>query len=205
MGLIAKEVGGSSDYTPVPEGTFQAVCNMVVDLGLQNTNFQGKDAVKHQCWIRWELPTERLELTNQSGAVISVPMSIGKLYTLSLHEKATLRKDLEGWRGRAFTAQELQGFDLFKLGGIPCQVSVVHVKRNDRTYANVVGVAGWPKGLDKPKATETGIILYSLDQPEHYPDLPQWLRDKINQRVEEPAAAPPPVAAGDELNDDIPF
>jgi hypothetical protein len=204
MGLIAKEIGGGSDYTPVPEGTFQALCNMVVDLGLQNTTYQGKDTIKHQCWIRWELPTERLEITDKNGAETDVAMSIGKMYTVSLHEKSNLRKDLEGWRGRAFTAEELQGFDLFKLAGAACQVSVVHVKRNDKTYANVVAVAGWPKGLAKPKATETGIILYSLDQPEHYPDLPQWLRDKINARVEEPAATPPAAAAAD-LDDDIPF
>jgi hypothetical protein len=204
MGLIAKESGGGSDYTPVPEGTFQAVCNMVVDLGLQNTNFQGVAAVKHQCWVRWELPTERLELTDKQGVVTSVPMSIGKLYTLSLHEKANLRKDLEGWRGRAFTAEELKGFDLFNLAGKPCQVSVVHVRKNDRTYTNVVSVAGWPKGLERPQATETGIILYSLDQPEHYPDLPNWLKDKINARVAEPLA-PPPAPPADDLDDFIPF
>ena len=210
MALIVKDDGSTGgDYMPVPEGTHQAQCNMVVDLGLQETNFQGKIANKRQCYIRWELPTERIEYTDRkSGEVVSGPMLIGKLYTLSLHEKATLRHDLEGWRGKAFTPTELTaGVDLFKLAGQPCQITVVHVIRNDRTFANVTSVVGWPKGLKKPKATETGLLLYSRDEPEHLLDLPQWLRDKIAKQIEEPNAPieSPPPAPADDLVDDIPF
>jgi hypothetical protein len=180
---------------------------MVVDLGLQETNFQGKIANKRQCYIRWELPTERIEYTDKkTGEVVTGPMLIGKLYTLSLHEKATLRHDLENWRGRSFTGTELvNGFDLFKLAGQACQVTVVHVTRNDRTYANVTSVAGWPKGLKKPKATETGLLLYSSDEPEHLPDLPQWIRDKLDKRIADPVAIKETPPADDDLDDSIPF
>jgi len=39
-------------------------------------------------------------------------LMISKRYTMSLGEQSTLRKDLESWRGKKFTPEELQGFDL---------------------------------------------------------------------------------------------
>lgn len=207
MTFIVKGNSGGGDYTPAPAGVHQAICNMIVDLGLQETNFQGKIANKRQCVIRWELPTERIEYTDRkSGEVLNGPMLISKLYTLSLHEKATLRRDLEGWRGRTFTDSEIQnGIDLFKLAGQCCQVNIVHAIRGDRTYANVESIVGWPKGLAKPKATETGILLYSPEQPEHLPDLPQWIKDKLDRRIEEAAPSSSAPLADADLSDDIPF
>ena len=38
------------------------------------------------------------------------PFLVRRRYTASLHEKSALRKDLESWRGRAFTNVELDGF-----------------------------------------------------------------------------------------------
>ena len=58
------------------------------------------------------------------------PFLISRRYSLSLHEKSSLRRDLESWRGRAFTQEELRGFDLEVLIGVGCLVSVVHEQRN---------------------------------------------------------------------------
>ena len=93
MSLIAKDSGtGGGDYTPVPEGTHQAICNMVVDLGLQEISFQGVPAIKHQCFVRWELPTERIEYTDKkSGEVVTGPMLIGKFYTVRQTGKSAER------------------------------------------------------------------------------------------------------------------
>lgn len=209
MPLIAKDAGGG-DFTPVPEGTHIAVCNMVVDLGLQETTYDNKPTVKHQCFIRWELPHERIDWTDKDGTPKNGPMSIGKTYTLSLSDKANLRKDLQAWRGRAFKQEELDGFDLFKLLGVGCQVTVVHAAKNGKTYANIAGVAGWPKGLPKPQVTENQMMRYSADEPESYESLPQWLREKIDRQIKENGHAeePPPndgYGAGAPLNDDIPF
>lgn len=204
MPLIAKDAGGG-DFTPVPEGTHLAICNMVVDLGLQETTFEGQSSVKRQCFIRWELPHERIDWTDKDGSARSGPMSIGKTYTLSLSEKANLRKDLQAWRGRAFTQEELDGFDLFKLLGIGCQVTVVHVSKNGKTYANIAGVAGWPKGMPKPTATENQVIRYSVDEPEAYEDLPQWLREKLDKQVKANGHAEPPPHTDADIDDAIPF
>lgn len=213
MSIIAKAPGNdrdNSDFTPAPEGTHQAICNMVVDLGLQKQNYQGKESIRPKIYIRWELPTERI-LRQKNGVTVDEPFTVGCIYTNSLHEKAKLREHLQGWRGRAFTPSELTAdFDLEKLAGTACQVSVEHEMKNDRIQARVKKVVGWPKGLPRPKATEIGIILYSPGKPEHLPDLPQWLRNIIDQQVkEEPKAATDNgggnKGSGGDLDDDIPW
>ena len=54
------------------------------------------------------------------------PRAISETYTNSLGEKANLRKMLENWRGRAFTQEEMDGFDLRNVLGKACMISVVH-------------------------------------------------------------------------------
>lgn len=206
MPLVAKDTGGG-DYTPVPQGTHLAICNMVVDLGLQETTFNNEKSTKRQCFIRWELPNERIDWTDKDGNKRAGPMSVGKTYTLSLSEKANLRKDLQAWRGKAFTEAELAGFDLFVLLGIPCQVTIVHAVKGDKTYANVAGLAGWPKGMERPKATENIPVRYSADEAESYADLPDWLREKIAKQVipQKHDTDPGPAPDSHDVDDEIPF
>jgi hypothetical protein len=72
-----------------------------------------------------------------------------KRYTLSLNEKASLRHDLESWRGKPFTFEELAGFDVEKLIGANCLVNVQHKVGTERTFANVVSVMPLIKGMVK--------------------------------------------------------
>jgi hypothetical protein len=194
MPLYAKEPDSSAGYKLPPEGTHLAICDMVVDLGMQESPF----GTKHQCYIRWELPDERIG---------EEPMTIGKFYTLSLHEMAVLRHDLEGWRGRAFTPAELKQFDIFKLLGVGCQITVVYsLKANGQTGAKVSSVVGWPKGMAR-KAAEIGILRYSEDEPDQLADLPAFLKAIIDKRIK-PLPLPTPAAVEktiDDLSDEVPF
>ena len=201
MALITKETG-DSDFTIVPEGTHLAMCNMIVDLGLQRTTYQGDEKIKPQIYIRWELPSERITY-KVDGQEREGPMTIGSVYTNSLGKKAYLRRDLEAWRGRAFTSEELQGFDLTTILGKPCQVTVTHRESNGKTYANVTGVAGWPKGMEPPRETENKLVSYDADlSPDlGFDDLPEWLQRKIGERVQERATQP----QDDVIDDSIPF
>lgn len=71
-------------------------------------------------------------------------------YTLSLHEKSKLRPMLEAWRGRKFTNEELEGFDLERLLGANCQVQVCHnISSDGQVYANVQAVVPAAKGAAK--------------------------------------------------------
>jgi hypothetical protein len=49
-------------------------------------------------------------------------------FTKSMHEKANLRKTLEGWRGRAFDDSAAESFNLNDLINAPALVNVKHVK-----------------------------------------------------------------------------
>ena len=107
MGLILTDGGGR--YTPTPEGLWPAVCVDVVDLGMQETPWGPKQKVE----LYWEI-----EELDPKG----VRFTVRTRYTASLNDKANLRKQLEAWRGRKFTAQELKGFDLEVLVGVNCQL-----------------------------------------------------------------------------------
>ena len=89
------------------------------------------------------------------------PFSVTQFYTVSLHEKAKLRADLESWRGRKFTAQELEGFDLASVVGAYCMIQVVHDETGK--YANVQTIMAF-KG-DKPKPVNPDV-LFDIDEPD---------------------------------------
>jgi hypothetical protein len=144
MPIIAKNTKG--DFTPAPEGLHSAVCVDVVDLGIQQSQW----GEAHKVQIRWQL--EDLDpKTNKPYMVVSK-------YTLSLHEKSRLRPTLEAWRGRKFTAEEMEGFDLEKLVGANCQIQVIHnVKDGGEVYANVQAVV--PAAKNAPKLRPNGDYI----------------------------------------------
>jgi hypothetical protein len=122
-----------------PAGIHAAVCVDVQDLGLQT----GAYGAKHKVRLVWQLDA----LDPEAGRRVEV----ARVYTLSLSERAALRKDLECWRGKKFTDQELDlGFDLERVIGANCQVVVSHdLGDNGTTYANVDSVLPAAKGAPK--------------------------------------------------------
>lgn len=127
----------SKAFVPAPEGLHQAVCCDVIDLGVVETQFGSKHRIQI-CWLINEL--------NDDGRLFMV----SKRYTSSLNEKASLRQDLEAWRGKKFSKEELRGFDVEALIGVNCQVQVVHGQSPDgRTWANVKSVVPLSKGMQK--------------------------------------------------------
>jgi len=204
--IIAKNSGGA-DFKNLPQGAHFALCNAVIDLGLQ-PGFQGAKA-QHKIYIRWEVPDERVEFT-KDGKTVTGPMSIGRQYTLSLNEKSALRADLENWRGKVFTDQELNGFDIANLVGKACQLMVVHAESNGKTYANIKGVMGISKDQRERARTaqlENKPVVFSLNEPDPqaWELVPKWLQDKVQNRLENsPAQTAAPAATAD-FDDDIPF
>lgn len=147
--IIAKDTTSEFPKLPLPEaGTVQAVCCGVWDLGLQKTSYNGKEKLQHKVIIAWEI-----------SETINAPESeyhgkrymLNRRYTLSLAEKATLRHDLEAWRGKPFTSAELEGFDVEVLYGINCLLGVSHKPSadNTRVYANVSSILPPIKGMER--------------------------------------------------------
>jgi len=175
MSLIASQPESMS-FELAPQGNHMAICYMVCDLGFHDSSYQGGPTTsKRKVRISFEIPGEPME----DGR----PFSVSSEYTLSLSEKANLRKDLESWRGRAFTEEELSGFDVFNVLGKPCMVNVVHKtsKASGNEYPVIASVAALPKGFDVPEPSNT-LVFFSLDDfnQELYAGFPDWLKGKIN-------------------------
>jgi hypothetical protein len=210
MAIMASDNGGGGDFSPMPQGNHVAVCNLVADLGKQRTvSQQYGEKIKHQVYIRWETPDEVMEWTDRDGNKQAGARVIGKTYTVSLHENAALRGDLESWRGRPFTREELAGFDISKLLGVPCMVNVTHVEKGGKTYANVAAVTPLPKALkDNPPRSTIGLLIYDEDNASAYDDLPEWLRKKVDDQIKDVVIYQQNSGGGgfgDDLDDDIPF
>ena len=193
MGSIAKQKS-SVDFKPLDEGTHLAICNAVVDIGLQETPWGDKK----QVWLRFEVPAERVTYV-KDGEEIDAPQIIWTRYNKTLTKKANLRKDLDAWRGKDFTAEELDGFDLFKLVSKPCLLTVVHNHTDDRTYANIAGIAKILKNQEVPD-WELDAIRFSPDDTDQYDDVPEWLQEKFDARLEPPEPKP---AVDDDFSDDV--
>jgi hypothetical protein len=159
MANIATDTGGG-DFKPVPPGNHIGVCSMVVGLGKQRIqSAMFGESVKPQIYVAWELPTKASPGRTRTGNERTGPMRIGRSYTLSLHENAALRHDLESWRGRPFTEEERKGFDINKLAGAPAMVNVTHEEKNGKTFANVTAVTPIPKSMAKPALPRRGADL----------------------------------------------
>ncbi|HEX8414027.1 MAG TPA: hypothetical protein VF637_09105 [Sphingomicrobium sp.] len=206
MALIVSDSGGG-DFTPAPEGTHFGVCDMVVDLGKQKTSYQGVESLKDQIYIRWQIPGERISWTDGDGNKKEGPVVIGKTYTASLGEKANLRKDLQSWRGRAFSEAELKSFDVSRLLKVGAMIAIVHNHKEGKTYANIGAISGLPKGMEAP-AVEGTPMLYDPDNKGAFNDLPKWLREKIEAQVVPTGKTDgndPDSWRNAELDDDVPF
>jgi len=200
MPIMAKEKGG--DFKLLSAGTHIAICNIVADMGLQPSGY----GPKHKVYFRFETPDELTEF-ERDGKKQMGPMSIGTYFTVSLSKKASLREFLESWRGRQFSKEELNGFDLMNVLGVACQINVVHeTADNGNTYANIKAIMPLPKGMQKP-APANPLMKYSPDEPKDYERLPEWLRKKIDEQI---SPTPEDKQSSSSTNsdfsdDDIPF
>ena len=199
---------GGSDFKPVPSGSHVAVCNMIADLGIQRGSQMYPDP-KHKIYIRFELPFERIEYTDKEGKKQEGPRVIGREYTASMHENANLRIDLESWRGKVFTDDEAENFDVASILGKPCMLSVVESNKNGKTYSNIKSISGLPKGTPIPRH-DNPLLLYQLGE-DGFDKLPEWLQKKVNERIKdddvtgEGDSDPGPRDGTEITDDDIPF
>jgi len=207
MATYASDTGGGGDFAPVPEGPHPAICDMFVDMGLQETTGKYAGKVQHKIYLRWQIPSLRLSY-EKDGVQHEGPMTIGGSYTLSLHEKAGLRKLLQSWRGRAFTPDELKKFDVTTIVGKPCLLSVSHAPKADGSgvYANIDAAMKVPAGMTIPPI-EGEAIIYDADNMGSFEKLRPWMQEKIKaQKL--PAEADKvndPQNWRDDLDDEIPF
>ena len=211
--IIAKQNTSSNDFKLPPAGSFMARLYRIIDIGTQTTEWMGKRKMQRKIIAMFELHGE----DNNNQPLLTAdgkPLIVSKRYTLSLDEKATLRKDLEAWRGKAFTQEELDGFNLEVLLGKFCMVSVTHTEHDGKQYANISSISQMPSALKKlgePKGVNE-VMIFTLDpfDQSKFEKLSEGLQGVIKKSSEyrntfEPYAPASTSSSIEEMDDDIPF
>lgn len=177
MPIIAKNEGGSG-FDPVPAGVYAARCYSMVHVGTIEGDFEGQKKIRNIVRISWELPTEKKVFREENG---EQPFVVSKDFTLSMHEKSALRKFLESWRGKGFSDEEAKAFDVSKLIGVACMISIIHKTKDGKTYAEISSLTNVPKGMDVPKQINPSFE-FNYSEPfdkVKFESLPEWLRKKM--------------------------
>jgi hypothetical protein len=218
MALIAKESGGGGgEFTPVPQGMHLARCYRVIDLGTQESSFQGKVKNLPKVMLQFEVHGE-----DENGKPIVTdkgePMSISKNFTLSLGEMATLRKDLQTWRGREFTPEELRGFELKNVLGAWAMISVIKAMgTNGKEYTNIAAILSVPPAIKKAglPTPHNELKIFSIDEADTtlFDSFSKGLKEKIEKSPEwqarggasAQALARPSAGSFEDMDSDIPF
>jgi len=205
MSLLATDTGGG-DFKKVSQGAHIAVCNQIIDLGEQTSEWEGNVKILPKCYVRFEVPSQRHTWTDKDKIEHEGPMIIGKTYTVGLGEKYTMRMHFEGWRGKAFTEAEKKGFEIRQMLGQACQLSVTHKPKpgGSGTYAKIDAIMALPEGVVAPEP-ENDLFYYDSESG-NYDDLPKWAKEKIHPPFAgstERTGGMAPVE--DAFDDDIPF
>ena len=115
---VLKNEGGAQ-FSPHPEGQYPAVCVDFLDLGERVKTFPGSEPKLTYCIALVFQSGEK----NEAGRLHEVSAE----FTASMHEKSSLRKLLEDWRGKTYTKEEVtQGIPADKLVGKSCLLTVEH-------------------------------------------------------------------------------
>lgn len=129
----------TKSYERPSAGVYAARCIQVVELGTHDTEFKGEIKQRKELMIVWELA----ELM-QDGR----PFTVNWRGTNSLNEKSALYKMLIGWRGKPFTPEQLNKFELSNILDKTC---MINVGLTEKGYSKVVSVMPLPKGMAVPE------------------------------------------------------
>jgi hypothetical protein len=181
MSIIAQQTNNGAGQT-VPAGTHVARCYQIIHIGTILDTYQGEEKLVNKVRLVFELPLETADFGKGEQ-----PFSIGRDFTLSMHEKSGLRAFVQGWLGKAFTDAEASKFDIATLLGKEGMVNVMHRTANTgRTYADIKGASPLVKGMNCPSLVNSAFLLDydSEDFDLRFKMLPEWLQNKVSSSAE---------------------
>jgi len=180
MSITATSTGTKREL--IPADTYVARCYSMVHIGTNEEVILGETKRMNKVRLTWELPNEKREFDG-----VEKPLVISKEYTLSMHEKSNLRKDLENWRGKGFSEDEAKAFDITKLLGVPCMLSVVHaVSKSGDKYNKIGSISKLMKGMECPEQFNQSFEFNYTDNfsDEAVDKFPDFIKDKIKSSDE---------------------
>jgi len=214
MSFFVEDKGGS--FEAAPPGMHLARCYRIIDTGTQKSEYLGQTKYLRKVMLGWELFAQ-----DDHGGALRMkdgrPFAMFKNYTLSWADKANLRADLQSWRGKPFSQEEMRRFDLKTILGAWCMLNVMEKQGNDgKMYLNVMGISPVP-AMIKQAGLPTAINkneVFMLDHPDmemfatfsenlkkkiaSSPEWEQHQKPQATRQHQAPAAAPVD-------DDDVPF
>ena len=191
MAIIAK--AGGTAREPAPVGNHVARCVRIIQIGTVEQTWEGKVKQVHKVRISFELPHEKKVFDEAKG---EQPIMVDIPRTLSLNRNARLRAELESWRGRPFTEEEAEGFDISALIGVPCMLNIIHT---DEGYERVHAITPVPKGMEVPaQVNPSAVLSYDNWNQALYDSMPDFIKKDMMSSPEYKqmfGTTPGPVAA----------
>lgn len=182
MSIIAQQTNNGGGGQTVPAGTHVARCYQIIHIGTILDTFQGEEKLVNKVRLVFELPLELADFGKGEQ-----PFSIGRDFTLSMHEKSGLRAFVQGWLGKAFSDAEANKFDTATLLGKEAMISVMHRSANNgRVYADLKGASPLAKGMTCPPQVNAAFLLDydNEDFDLRFKMLPEWLQNKVSSSKE---------------------
>lgn len=181
--FIISEKSSDKEFQILEAGSYSARCYSVIDMWTQEFEYQWQKKRARKVRLTFEFPTETAVFNAEKW---EQPFVISSEFTYSLNEKSRLRPFLKNWRGRDFTAEELQGFDISKLLGVAGLASISHYTDKKGTErAEITSISLLPKGMECPAQINPSVLFspYAFDQ-EVFNSLPPFIQEKIKKSDE---------------------
>ena len=174
MSILARDEKGTNIPT-LGTGVYMGTCYGLVDLGIQYNEKFDKSQAKVQ--VIWKIAGEKVTIGDEE-----LDRTISKEYSLSLNEKSNLTKDLEAWRGKKFSDEELQGFDLINIMNKSCQISIIETEKNNKKYNEISAIMALAKTMEPQVLVETLLFDFSDNATwNRFKDVPKWIQEKIKK------------------------
>lgn len=180
-----KKGGGGVKQDILEVGTLPARLVRVIDLGIQpQAAYQGQDKPPaHMVDFTYEL-LDVFMLDKDGKEDESKPRWISESFPIH-HPSADLAKSTK--RAKALDPNEDYDYDLTRMVGAPCMVTIGHKQSKGKTYANIIGVTTMRnKDAEKAPALKNDPVVFTLDDPdmEVFNKFPDWIKEKIQGNLE---------------------
>jgi len=200
MAFTAPASSGSFQLPPADSYISRLI--RIIDLGTTMNEMYSKS--QHKIAWGFELCNALME-PDENGN--QHPFVQYEFLTLSMNEKANLRKRVESWRGAAFDSdEEASQYDIAQLLGKPAYLTIIHGKKgNGDDKAEIASLIKVPQGLEAP-SSENEVFMFDLSE------FDQGTFDKISDgfknqimKSDEYIAMQSPQGQSTSDNSDVPF
>ena len=182
-------------------GSYVARLFSIIDIGHQQTTWNGNTKIQHKILFNWELFGED---SNGPLEIQGKPLTVFKKYTLSNHPESSLMADLKAWGGKEVPLP----LDLNSVLGSYALVNIVHNEYQGKTYANIANMVQLPKMMQGsvPAGVNEAFIYETIKHPLNFDKVWPWQQKMIAESSEyRGTAAAKQAQTSNDMPDDIPF